>query len=530
MRARATLCTAVHLLSAASAYVDSYCCVRHFVPFRLLAARDELRLGAMLFALHLNAASVSSASASVQDATQIAGLSAYRLGDVDVRFCESATSDLLLVLFAPMTLGAPAATFLAAEILRSFEHRFGEQLRQQQAQPHGSATPGGSARASIKRSAFTDGLHAAVGALPAWILDRMLDQTARLTLPSAAGTAAAAATTSNAATASPPPTLSVHATSLAVMHSTAMCAALHRPSNRPSSGASLAIYDADHAASGDAKRRRKGAGTKSRRTDAAASPPPLLSLLGLAEMDEAGYERGRGGGGGVDVGCFGCLRAQRTLPPPRSSAKSASGPVLPVLIWRDGGLAGRAAAKAAALEDAIGTPSGDAGPPIPGAAAVNQLHVLVRELQAAWRHKHLQSAGAIYSPPEGTAHEDDEAEPYGKSEGCSPKLPSPVASASPPAVCVNVVLLRKPVLLRVRATVRGITPTYTDTGAAANRHGMGNAAAEAQLPAVAAALAEAAQPWVAPLALSLAFLAEFGQARADKAAERAASTPARSLL
>ena len=100
----------------------------------------------MLFALHLNAASVSSASASVQDATQIAGLSAYRLGDVDVRFCESATSDLLLVLFAPMTLGAPAATFLAAEILRSFEHRFGEQLRQQQAQPHGSATPGGSAR------------------------------------------------------------------------------------------------------------------------------------------------------------------------------------------------------------------------------------------------------------------------------------------------------------------------------------------------------------------------------------------------
>ena len=142
-------------------------------------------------------------------------------------------------------------------------------------------------------------------------------------------------------------------------------------------------------------------------------------------MDEAGYERGRGGGGGVDVGCFGCLRAQRTLPPPRSSAKSASGPVLPVLIWRDGGLAGRAAAKAAALEDAIGTPSGDAGPPIPGAAAVNQLHVLVRELQAAWRHKHLQSAGAIYSPPEGTAHEDDEAGRMARARDAAPNCPRP---------------------------------------------------------------------------------------------------------
>ena len=75
-------------------------------------ARDELRLGAMLFALHLTAAAVSGAGESCA-----AGLVAYNLDGVALRFCESATSELLLILFAPVALGTLAADFLASAVL-----------------------------------------------------------------------------------------------------------------------------------------------------------------------------------------------------------------------------------------------------------------------------------------------------------------------------------------------------------------------------------------------------------------------------
>ena len=82
---------------------------------------DELRLGAMLFALHLNAAAAAEAGAG-------AGLTSYHLGGVAVRFCESATTELLLVLFVPVALGTAAAGFLASEVLRRFEACFAKPL------------------------------------------------------------------------------------------------------------------------------------------------------------------------------------------------------------------------------------------------------------------------------------------------------------------------------------------------------------------------------------------------------------------
>ena len=78
-------------------------------------AKDELRLAAMLFALHLNAA-----AAANEGESSSAGLTAYNLDGVNVRFCEHTDSQLLLVLFAPASLGAPAAGFLASELLQRF--------------------------------------------------------------------------------------------------------------------------------------------------------------------------------------------------------------------------------------------------------------------------------------------------------------------------------------------------------------------------------------------------------------------------
>ena len=62
-------------------------------------ARDELRLSAMLFAIHINAAATSNEE-------NAAGLTVYHIDGVALRFCESPANELLLVLFAPAALGA----------------------------------------------------------------------------------------------------------------------------------------------------------------------------------------------------------------------------------------------------------------------------------------------------------------------------------------------------------------------------------------------------------------------------------------
>ena len=113
-------------------------------------------------------------------------------------------------------------------------------------------------------------------------------------------------------------------------------------------------------------------------------------------------------------------------------------------------------------------------------AVTRQLQELVRELLGAWRHRTLTPANALYSAP---AIADDGAS----------------------AASVTLVLLRSPILLRARATLRG------DVSSAA--------AVEAQMPSALAAFAEAVHPWLAPLALSVKFVSEVGQAKAERAAK-----------
>lgn len=88
-------------------------------PPSALAARDEMRLSAMLFALHLNAAAIHSA-APASGPVGAAPLSLWVLGDMQLHFCVHPARQLLLVLVTEATLGCASAEFLASELLRRF--------------------------------------------------------------------------------------------------------------------------------------------------------------------------------------------------------------------------------------------------------------------------------------------------------------------------------------------------------------------------------------------------------------------------
>ena len=192
------------------------------------AARDELRLGAMLFALHLNAGAAAHAATS----SGANGLACYQLGEVEVRFLESKVADVLLVLFVPVALGNAAGCFLAGKLLQSFELLIEKQQQQQQqhiiADGPAAATPRGG-RATTRRSEFASHVQAAVAALAGWILDQLLEDMARLTVPAPANgapTRGGPAGSSSLAAVEASPTLSVAVTGVAALHSAAICAAM----------------------------------------------------------------------------------------------------------------------------------------------------------------------------------------------------------------------------------------------------------------------------------------------------------------
>ena len=78
-----------------------------------------MRLSAMLFALHLNAAAIHSA-APASGPVGAAPLSLWVLGDMQLHFCVHPARQLLLVLVTEATLGCAPAEFLASELLRRF--------------------------------------------------------------------------------------------------------------------------------------------------------------------------------------------------------------------------------------------------------------------------------------------------------------------------------------------------------------------------------------------------------------------------
>eukprot|EP00966_Prymnesium_polylepis_P183557 4254049-Prymnesium_polylepis.1 len=116
------------------------------------AAKDEIRLGAMLYALHLHAASVVDSEGGA--------LTHFRVGDAALHFCCDAARQLLFILSSPAPAGEEAPARLAAQLLERFA----------------ACHPGGPVampRASLKQ-AFAPALREAVDALPGWLLQQLV--------------------------------------------------------------------------------------------------------------------------------------------------------------------------------------------------------------------------------------------------------------------------------------------------------------------------------------------------------------------
>ena len=308
-------------------------------------ATDELRLGAMVFALHLNAADISG--------TPGAGLKEYRLDGVSVRFCEAAASELLLVLFAPATLGSVATEFFAAELLRRFEACFADIL----ANPPVRA---------LKRSAFAPSLRDAVAALHYWCLDRAIEEVGRLAKQLQLPAPSSAASPADASAAQP----RLELRGLASLLSSGICEALSPSPAEASLATSTPVGQRSTASSGSNDAAEKKKLRPARRGVVPSAPSlPLLSILGLVDEPTKPPRRRK-------PGIFSCMPAHAVIQP-----KLAPPPPLPLLFWRDATTLSNAA-KPDALSAAVTTA---------------RLHGIVKELHMAWRHRSLPSSGALYT-------------------------------------------------------------------------------------------------------------------------------------
>ena len=200
-------------------------------------ARDELRLGAMLFALHLNAAAAATNAANGD------GLTLYHLGGLALRFCQSREEDLLLILLVPEACAAQTSNFLAEELLRRFTARFFNV----KAQPLALTS-----HTTIKRQAFAADTSEAMHELVAWTLGRMRDATNALAVPTAAGGA-------------PASNLKVAVQGLAAVLSAELCVALDggAAATAAAQGQFLVLFGADgsdHVGNGQQQRRGGGGG------------------------------------------------------------------------------------------------------------------------------------------------------------------------------------------------------------------------------------------------------------------------------
>ena len=124
-----------------------------------------MRLSAMLFALHLNAAAIHSAAPAGGPVTP-APLSLWVLGDMQLHFCVHPARQLLLVLVTEAVLGCASGAFLASELLHRFVACFEAPLI-------AAGTPAATPRTSLRRQMFAPSLLSALLSLPAWMMSRM---------------------------------------------------------------------------------------------------------------------------------------------------------------------------------------------------------------------------------------------------------------------------------------------------------------------------------------------------------------------
>lgn len=313
-------------------------------------AKDELRLAAMLFALHLNAA-----AAATNDADESSkGLTAYHLGGVNVRFCQHPRTELLLVLFAPESLGSPAAGFLASELLQRFEACFAEAL----------ASDTRIRQGALKRSAFAASLREAIAALHAWCLGRALDEAraciALPALPASLFVAAAQGSTS--------PRLEFG--NLASMHSASMCESL-------ATSAPIGRVEKEDPKKEDPKSGQRKAKPVARVLVASATTAsPLLSIVGLQPEDGSSALDARRPPRGLLASLCGAFLPGHALVKPKPPPPPLP-PSPPLLFWCNG----------------IDTP---VAPPADAKAHVH-LRQIVGDLHAAWRHAALPCMSAIHT-------------------------------------------------------------------------------------------------------------------------------------
>ena len=406
-------------------------------------ARDELRLGAMLFAIHLNATATAAAGES-----GAAGLTAYQLDGVTVRFCVSTQHELLLVLFAPASLGGRASGFLASEVLRRFESCFAAPLKSQQPVRHGA----------LKRSAFASSLRDAVASLHTWCLNRLLEEVGEsigvLPPPPSASTSESGFASYQALTAAP----TVELRGVASLHSHEICDALSRAPGEAASAAAVSAPVSKPMKSSSRSRTAPSVGGSS-------NALPLLSILGLGDDGRHTAHSDRAKPGIFSLCCPGHATIK-----PKPITQQSSEEALPLLFWRSQG--GESDEKEEVMAATV---------------RIARLHELVKELQAAWRLRGLKPANALYTSPRTPSLPD------WRFDG-TPTSSSAKSDAEDGSFAV--VLIRAPMVLRLRV------------GLLQQRKGaeVMHAIDQAWLTAVVGALAMGVQPWMAPLERSLAFL------------------------
>ena len=486
--------------------------------------RDELRLGAMLYALHLNAAHCA------LGAPADGGLRLYQIGGVAVHFHSSDQLGLLFVLFAPSSAGQ-AGTFVASELARNLESACCA------AEPKpADATSAPSLRPVIKRSQFASALRTALRALPDWIIDQMM-------------LAAAACSGSE-----------LRLEGLAALHSSAICRALEQTTPLGGTGhhsSASSVLSSSRARASPTSRAPPPSLSgvsgphHARAADSSTPLPPepsppspsstMLSLDALVGLPPSvtscsspptSHHR--------RPGCFGCClpghRAKRrgTARRPAPHPPPAPQPSPPPLYWRERQADERVAASApsartsSSLEAVTPAPKTER-PQLPGSGSESSwlLQQLVRELHAAARHGVLPAAHALYSEPSdggpsvtvGTAGGiiggGGDRSPIGGSAAHQP--PSSFSSSA----SFSVVFVRSPLLLRARVVQQD---THTSTAHAAtppprlpaSSHATAlslstpntpaDSAATATSSSVIASLAVSLHPWVEPLALALSAL------------------------
>jgi hypothetical protein len=310
-------------------------------------ASEDLRLSAMLFALHLNAshAVMERGPSNLSRAAATQALHAYHMGDVCIRFAESNESGLLLLLFLHEVVD-PAGEFLISQLLQHLDRDsvFGSLCEHREPAPP-------KPRSSVKRNSFSVALHATLEALPDWAFQQSM---------AALGTLDA----------------EYSVVSFAALHSKSVCAALERRQSSGDGGLNTHL---------DTKHRAASSNNQGPASDARAQ----MLLRGLLGMEDA--EAVREPSPPRENGC--CAPFRRKKPPVRARPTHVATSVpAPKLFWRDLSSCSGADSAIAEKDD-------------------QHLHLIMHDLHAACRHRAVRGAGVLHTlparlgPPEHGSHE-----------------------------------------------------------------------------------------------------------------------------